>query len=352
MQVENFALGAFALLPALLGVAVWCFFRLRRVPRSEGVPPANDSGPVELMIGNVLVLALLLSLVLPVGEAYYRWFYATTESFGFSKVGRDWYREHFHKNESGFRDSLAEYHLEPSAGVRRISFLGDSFTAGQGVPDVDDRFANRVRALLPGMEVHALADNGWNTAVEQSKLDEIARAGYRLDRVVLVYVLNDAADLVPEWQESVKRLATSRDEPFLVEASYLINTFYYRWQAVYDPEISSYYDLMLSSYEGPLWEEQKRRLEALATSIEGRGGSLQVVTFPFLNLLGEEYPYRSVHQQLDAFWKAEGVPHLDLLEVYSPLDPGDLVVNSFDAHPNERAHEIAARAIVRFLEAD
>ena len=40
---------------------------------------------------------------------------------------------------------------------------------------------------------------------------------------------------------------------------------------------------------------------------------------------------------------------LDLLPAYRAHRDEDLVVNRFDAHPNERAHAIAAKEILAFL---
>jgi hypothetical protein len=59
--------------------------------------------------------------------------------------------------------------------------------------------------------------------------------------------------------------------------------------------------------------------------------------------------FKSVHEQLDRYWKENGVPHLDLLATFSNLPPAKLVVNPHDAHPNEYAHALAAEAIDEFL---
>ena len=56
-----------------------------------------------------------------------------------------------------------------------------------------------------------------------------------------------------------------------------------------------------------------------------------------------------VHGRLDAFWRAEGVPHLDLLTIYAPLAARDLVVSKQDAHPNAVAHAMAAQAVGDFV---
>lgn len=343
MSGENLVLIGFALLPLAFAGAVFAFFR-----RTDGAPSVG-----RLVAGNLLILLLLVSLALPIGEVYFRYFYDATESFGFSKVGNRWYQTYFKKNVSGYRDSLEEYRMHLSAGRPRVTFVGDSFTTGQGVPDVEHRFVNRIRALRGHWEVHAIADNGWHTGVELEELETITGQGYQLDEVVLVYCLNDAADLVPEWQESVEWVMENRRETWLVAKSYLINTYYYRWMAARNPRIASYYDFMLEAYSGAIWEAQRERLLALMSFATERGAKLRVVTFPFLNLMGGgEYEYAWVHDTLGTFWREHGVPHLDLLGIFASSDPGDLVVNPYDAHPNERAHEMAARAIAAFLEAE
>jgi hypothetical protein len=44
------------------------------------------------------------------------------------------------------------------------------------------------------------------------------------------------------------------------------------------------------------------------------------------------------------------VPHLDMPPVYAELPIESLTVNFYDTHPNEFAHELAAREIADFLE--
>jgi hypothetical protein len=74
-----------------------------------------------------------------------------------------------------------------------------------------------------------------------------------------------------------------------------------------------------------------------------------VVTFPFLQHLGPGYEFRAVHAQLGKFWQELGVPHLDLLDLYEAHRNERLTVNSHDAHPNVRAHALAAEAILDFV---
>jgi hypothetical protein len=74
-----------------------------------------------------------------------------------------------------------------------------------------------------------------------------------------------------------------------------------------------------------------------------------VVTFPFLQHLGAGYEFRPVHAKLGKFWQDLGVPHLDLLDLYEAHRNESLTVNPHDAHPDVRAHALAAEAIQDFV---
>jgi hypothetical protein len=68
--------------------------------------------------------------------------------------------------------------------------------------------------------------------------------------------------------------------------------------------------------------------------------------------LGSGYPFLNAHRQIVAWCDAAGVEVLDLEPVFRERAGDDLTVNRFDAHPNEKAHRIAADAICDHLLAD
>lgn len=336
---ENLMLGAFVLFPILLGIVLYLYFsriasHLRKIPW------------LHLMLGNLLVFVFLLSPILLFGEVYYRFFYDKTDSFGLTKVYSEWFRRHYHFNNYGMRDSIL-YTLKP-IGKKRVTFIGDSFTAGHGVANVEDRFANRLRAMRPDLEIHVFAVNGWDTEIEMVNLQKMKQDGYQTDQMVLVYTLNDIADLIPEWGAILDRIY-SMQTGFLVKHSYFVNTLYFCHFAASDPDISDYYGFVLKAYEGPLWEKQQEHLTLIKDFLAEEGIDFCVVTFPFLQEIGPDYPYREIHKRLDGFWKQLGVAHLDLLETYEQFRAEDLIVNRRDPHPNEYAHSIAAEEIGTFL---
>jgi hypothetical protein len=340
---ENVFLGAAAVTPIACGLALATLYR--RVRRKSS--PATLS---QILVGNLLLLLFLVSSALLVGEVYYRFFYDTTDSLMYTKVSRRWEQRYYRWNTATARDNQ-EYKLFVSNGKRRITFLGDSFTAGHGIKNVEDRFANRIRSQRPEWEVHVLARPGFDTWGEIEFLRTWVTNRYELDLVALVYCLNDNSDMIPERWEAIDRIqADVRNAGWLRQNSFFLDVVYHRLRLRNDPFMRGYFDLVQNAYRGPLWQQQQQRLVQLKQLVESNGGKLVVITFPFLHALGATYPYEFVHQQFRQFWSDQGVPHLDLLPTFRNLSPKDVTVNSFDAHPNERANELVTPLILEFLQ--
>lgn len=344
MLVENLILAIYGLLPLL------CLAAIQRFIIRQRAYLAARHKALRLFACNLLVLLMVCGVVLFLGEVYYRFIHDTTESYGAARTTREWTERYVQINESGFRDSLAVYSNKQEPGRRRVTILGDSFAFGHGVANVEDRFANLVRRARPDWQVHVYAEPGVETSGHLAYIRKARRTGYELDVVLLAYCLNDIADLSEPWRDSIRAAMKAPKPPLIVNRSYIINTWYHRLRHARHPFLKDYYGFVLDAYQSPLWETQLERLVALKNNIDAGGGQLVVVTFPFLHALGPAYEYRSVHEKLNLFWQAGGVPHLDLLRVYEPYAPDQLVVNAHDAHPNEFAHQLAADAIIALLD--
>lgn len=331
---------ALALLPAITGGLVVLWFR-----RSSG--GAEKQPLLRLVVGNLLVLFFLGSIVVVAGEAYYRYVYDTTDALSLARTTKRWYQRHWHRNSDGVRDDV-EYLRAMQPGKRRVTFIGDSFTAGHGVKNVDDRFANVIRRAHPDWEVHVIAESGWDTADYLRELDARLEKGEQLDEVVLVYCLNDIEDILPEFRSVAQRFRSAGQSPW--ERSFFFSAVHARMALWLEPDLRNHFVTVVRGYNSDqVWQQQAQRLDSLRRQVEQHSGRLSVVIFPFLHRLGPEYEYRAVHRQLGEFWHQRGVPTLDLLRVFEDLPSNKIIVNRFDAHPNETAHALAARAIDAFL---
>ncbi|HEX5222523.1 MAG TPA: SGNH/GDSL hydrolase family protein [Verrucomicrobiae bacterium] len=343
---DKLTLILFLVAPPLAGELLLLFllFRATRVS-------AKNLGGKRIVLFNLCSLVLLVILSFAGGELYYRFVYDTTDSVAYTKVSQQWGKRYIVVNSAGFRDNV-QYALPVAPGKRRVSFLGDSFTAGHGVKSVEDRFPNLLRAKHPEWEVHVLARVGWDTGKELEELEKYRKSGYQFGTVVLVYCLNDVADLFPEWSKALEQIqADAKRGGWLRRNSFFLDILYHRRIAATNPYVKNYYAFVRQGYAGHKWQIQRQRLTALKQLVESNGGKFAVVTFPFLQSLGTNYEYDAVHDELNRFWKELGVPNLDLRATFAGVPPERLIVNAYDPHPNELANSLAATAIEQFLSA-
>lgn len=341
MSRHDLVLLLFVALPLVLGVATLAIYR------SHARASTKSRARLLLVAANVATLALLLSLVLPVGEVYYRFFVDETDGWDLGLVTERWYRRHYRTNNFGVRDDV-DYRLARDPARPRLTILGDSFANGHGMPEVATRFTNIIRRGHPGWDVQLIAADGMDTGEIIARLQALVSRGYELDQVLYAYCLNDISDISEEWHAAAARIGEFHPG-WIVRNSFFLDTWYYRYKTLFDPEVNSFFDFILRAYHDATWQEQVRRLEALKHLIEAHGGRLSVVTFPFLETLGSA-EYREVHRQLDGLWVRLGVPHLDLEPLFRDIPAKRLRVNRYDSHPNAYANRLAAEAIERFIE--
>jgi hypothetical protein len=109
--------------------------------------------------------------------------------------------------------------------------------------------------------------------------------------------------------------------------------------------VRNYFSWLRDGYTGEIWAKQRARLDELIRWCKEEKADLAVAVFPFLNDLGPGYTFENAHKVLMDYFQERGVPAIDLLPVFRQHASEGLTVNPFDAHPNERAHRIAADAI-------
>lgn len=305
-----------------------------------------------ILYWNVLLTLFLLSVLFAGIETRYRFFVDTTDSYGLNMITQRWFKKHYTYNNIGIRDNVNYFPLRDRSKKHRITIFGDSFTEGHGIKNVDDRFANILRKKYPEWEIQCLAKKGNETNNEIDNLNHAINNRFELDYVVLSYCLNDISYLMMESKVVYDRIYNvyKKEMGFLDSSSYFVNTYYYRIRGSKDPAIYNYYNFVKKAYSGKEWKQQEEAFQYFKKLAEERGAKVLCVTFPFLNSLGKNYDYGFIHQRLDSFWKAQNVPHLDLLPLYRDMNPEKLVVNKYDAHPNEYAQKLAADAIGNFIE--
>jgi hypothetical protein len=337
-------LAAMALWLVVLAVAPVVIMRWRRRRRQTGKP-------LRLVHAGLMLWLLFALLTLP--ELYCALFYDTTDSFSLTNVSRRWYNIHVPNtalNSAGHRDSRP-FPVSLPEGEQRLCFVGDSFTFGHGVAEVADRFSDRIavelEAARPG--VYRVANAG-RPGRDVRELVDVTVPGWiqqdvQIDVLVYTLVLNDIEYFEQQTGKLYQDIEQLKPQFFLFRDTYFYNLAYFRWQQLRHPSVRNYYAYLSESYRTDPWNRMQRKLDELVAVCEANDIELRVVIFPFLHNLGIDYPFRDAHRRLQDYFEMRGVPCLDLEPLLTPHVDDGLTVNRFDAHPNERAHELAAEAM-------
>ena len=334
----------------------WLLLRLRSMWRNKPRRITALNAGLSLW----MTLAALTSV-----ELYFALIYDASDSFNMTNVSKKWFALHADPQKKfleikpethegiWFRDDR-EYPEKLSADQQHVVFFGDSFTFAQGVNDVKNRFSNRVRDVLERdsrgrVVVSNVADAGTDLRWNKNLLKELLEHGRKIDTVVYVMCLNDIETYHKRHETYYQDLSRLSPQFFLFRDTYFFNWVYFRLRQFTSPAVSGYYSFVKDYYSGEPWQLMSADLAEMQENCRAHGADFRIAVFPFLHNLGPEYPFREAHHQIVEYCRSQEIPVLDLEPDLSPAAAQGLTVNRYDAHPNERAHQLAADAMLQKL---
>ncbi|MCB9870404.1 MAG: SGNH/GDSL hydrolase family protein [Planctomycetes bacterium] len=257
-------------------------------------------------------------------------------------------------NSVGWRDR--EHELAKPPGTLRILGLGDSYLYGQGVRHEDICLSRVERLLQPpaGKKLECInaGISAYNTG-HQLELLRNRGLAYQPDIVILHFVLNDVEPDVykkgPKVEFYMDYVRVQQDPGLLCRYSYLwswVRDRYFRASSA-----RKYIRECVDSFspQSDKWSQCRTALDGIHRLCTERKIPLLVVIFPFFIDLDGDYPFQPIHEVVRGHCDKQGIPVLDLRNTYRGFHGPELWVHPTDQHPNEKAHELAATAIVAFL---
>lgn len=248
--------------------------------------------------------------------------------------------------------------LQPQPGVRRILGIGDSFAFGEGVPAERSLFS-QIQGLLGGkVEVVNGGRSGADTDTEIKILYELA-AEYHSDRALFIYIPNDIrlTPALASRQAFINDLINVRDQNLDAYEKKAWYTGHSRvlhflggglaMNNIAQTTIKWYLDSYDPAHNQENLDALRENIRDLA-SVPGR--QVAFVIYPLMDGLERGYPLAPIHTWVANTARAAGLPVLDLAPYFRGLRSRTMWVHPSDHHPNGKAHAIAARAIVSWLQ--
>lgn len=224
-------------------VHTWCFFRLTTGKRSPRL---------RLIIGNFLVALCMLTAIGLALESYLRFLSVQTDSFGVTLTSKRWFALYPKLNSLSYRDK--EWAEEKPNGIRRVAFVGDSFTYGWGVNNREDLFTSVIQAGFdrrkPGaVEVMNVAWCAWDTSDHAKAVRQMIMV-YDIDEVVLCHLPNDIEKLLPTGN-NFDPVHPPKCDYLNTESSFPLDYLYHRIYARRIPSVRNYFDWLANWLRQP-----------------------------------------------------------------------------------------------------
>jgi len=246
--------------------------------------------------------------------------------------------------------------------VKRLLFLGDSFTVGWGLAERKERFTDLVEEELDtelrskghgGLHVFNASVGGTNPLQWANYLKTLLPV-FQPDAVVAVFFLRSGTTLATSLVANRAHIDPIRaryaEKPFY--GSSALATFFWNrlaWRDYTDFFKKKMEDSYLGSREQRLmWLIQRRYLLEIANSCEMEGVPFHLVIFPLLFDL-DDYEFLDVEAEIERFASGHGIPVHSLTPGFLGRIDHEFWVANNDQHPNAEGHRIAAETLLPYL---
>jgi lysophospholipase L1-like esterase len=266
-----------------------------------------------VIVSCVIIFILLESVFM---------FVPRSHGVGYTLGSELWFSKYWKPiNSLGYRDN------EPEPGKDSlILFVGDSFTEGHGLKNVNDRFSDIVREeLKKGAIRFSIANIGKNGLDSRGEFDTmmyfINKTKKTPGKIVLQYFGNDIEKAAMSGGKDFKGFTpyenlSSVMTPF-IKGSYLINYFYWTFP---QQDVKPYIEFLTSSYnDTAIFSRHENDLNLFVDYANRNSAELIVIVFPFMK---------------DT-------------EMSKDLPLQDRVVNNNDGHASKKVNRMIANEILK-----
>jgi len=251
-----------------------------------------------------------------------------------------WLKENVVLNSQNWRDR--EFDEDNKDGNFRILVLGDSYSFGWYIDDVSKTYPKILEERLSQkypVEVMNASRHGFSLNEE---LDRLKNEGIWFHPNLVIVGVN-SGDLVGQLPLAKKPRLKILDKSYFYQATFgQLSRFSQR------REVTEIFEMFFAGDSGEFESEAAKLLEMKRAANENEA-ELVILVFPELNAEkpNGEYVFENYHQRMSKFGADNGILVVGPLDLFEEVeDKAELVLNPTDPHPTEKAHGLAAEALL------
>ena len=255
-------------------------------------------------------------------------------------------------NKLGFRDE------EPIKGNFNVFFVGDSFTAGWGVKNIQNRFgettAKELRKTGKIINEINLGKYGADTRLEFQIFKKfIDKSDIKPNHIVLQFFVNDMDKFFPKNKTCIQE-----DTPLpiwkktIIEGSYLANYIYSLYptsKAKPLPKECEYTELLKKVFNNDsLWHKEENQLNKFKNYCDEQNIKMTLVFFPFMEDLTLAKKI-GIEKRLIKYCKKNQINLFNVTNFIKNISRKERQVSIMDSHASAKVHEITGKNLAKHI---
>ncbi len=315
---------------------------------------------ISTKIKNVMLLIYSVTLLFLAFEIVFMYM-PISQGTGYAYCNKLWFNKYWQRNEIGYRDE--PYNASTDTLKNKMVMLGDSYVAGHGTKNVQDRMSNLLEKKLGNSyRVFNLGKNGSTTTDE---FDRLKNFPYKYDKLILVHVPNDLEyldnnDETNQIEEAEEINNSNGFVDFFIKESFFINFLSYTiiGDAVRGIAgiLSGTINTQINEIPNyPYSDSAKLRkhfsnLLMIDKELKEHQIKLLIVSFPFPG--NEDSKAAYYYQQFIKQLKLTNLNYLDAMPICNQLKRRQQIVSTLDGHPSVKVQQMVTDSIFKRLKDD
>lgn len=300
----------------------------------------NDRAPK--LLSNVGTLIMPLVVLLTLLEIAFM-FIEQSQEGGLSRASHIWFERHWTPMTGIYRDTE---HTD-TLGKKKVLVIGDSFTAGHGLKNVEDRYSNILASKL-GTTKYVIYNLGISGSDTRDEYERFEKFGVKPDVLVLQYFPNDIEKAAKSHGVEATGLQPYEDLSSLlrhiVRQSYLFNYIY--WQLPHG-DAAPFMDYTRRVYSNSaIINDHLNDLGKFVAIRDKYQIPMYVVLFPFSHNLEKTAQYT---EPIAHFFQQHNVPVLEVGTLVKDIDPNDRIVGRNDFHASAVVNHRVGDALYKMV---
>jgi hypothetical protein len=281
-------------------------------------------------------------------------FISLSHGSGEAYSGKIWGKKYWNPiNKFGFRDE------EPKKRKNSVFFVGDSFTAGWGVKNIQDRFGETTANELAkkGKKINEinLGRYGADTKLEFHLFEKfIYNTGIKPDQIILQFFVNDMDKFIPKNKKCISNTENiPRWKKMVIEGSYLanyINSLYPSNNSNFKPLKECEYSEQLKHVysSDSLWKKEELQLNKFLNYSTKNKIPLMIVFFPFMEDL-KLAKKLNIEKRINKYCIDNNIKLLNVTNYIQKIPKVKRQVSIMDSHASDIIHKITGKQLAEIL---